>query len=173
MAKKDIDLITSQVTDKKTKPDTTSRISASDKIGPNMGKTNITKDSAIGNLRAKNAEAANRDRSRYVTEKSNAGPSEHIANYEDVAPKKKASSSAAVKPLKDTSDKYWSSSGLSGDMGSASGETGANMGQVNKGGYDPTEGMKRGGKVKMAKGGSASSRADGCATKGKTRGRYI
>jgi hypothetical protein len=34
--------------------------------------------------------------------------------------------------------------------------------------------MKRGGAVKkMAKGGSASSRADGCATKGKTKGRMI
>ena len=31
-------------------------------------------------------------------------------------------------------------------------------------------GMKKGGAVKMAKGGSASSRADGCAVKGKTRG---
>lgn len=37
------------------------------------------------------------------------------------------------------------------------------------------EGMKRGGKVKkMAKGGStASKRADGCATKGKTRGKMV
>ena len=39
------------------------------------------------------------------------------------------------------------------------------------------EGMKRGGKVKkMAKGGSVSSaskRADGCATKGKTKGRFV
>lgn len=36
-------------------------------------------------------------------------------------------------------------------------------------------GMKRGGKVKkMAKGGStASKRADGCATKGKTKGRFV
>jgi hypothetical protein len=34
--------------------------------------------------------------------------------------------------------------------------------------------MKKGGKVKcMAKGGSASKRADGCATKGKTKGRII
>jgi hypothetical protein len=35
--------------------------------------------------------------------------------------------------------------------------------------------MKRGGKVKkMAKGGStASKRADGCATKGKTKGRFV
>jgi len=35
-------------------------------------------------------------------------------------------------------------------------------------------GYKKGGKVKkMAKGGSASSRADGCATKGKTKGRFV
>ena len=41
----------------------------------------------------------------------------------------------------------------------------------------PTENMKKGGKVKakcMSKGGStASKRADGCATKGKTKGRII
>lgn len=35
------------------------------------------------------------------------------------------------------------------------------------------EKMKKGGCVKMAKGGSASKRADGCATKGKTKGRII
>ena len=37
------------------------------------------------------------------------------------------------------------------------------------------EGMKKGGKVKkMAKGGSTTSkRADGCATKGKTKGRFV
>lgn len=36
------------------------------------------------------------------------------------------------------------------------------------------EGMKRGGKVKkMAKGGAASKRADGIATKGKTKGRFV
>lgn len=35
-------------------------------------------------------------------------------------------------------------------------------------------GMKRGGRVKkFAKGGSASSRADGCAIRGKTKGRFI
>lgn len=34
--------------------------------------------------------------------------------------------------------------------------------------------MKKGGKVKkMAAGGSASRRADGCATKGKTKGRFV
>jgi hypothetical protein len=40
--------------------------------------------------------------------------------------------------------------------------------------YDMSIGIKRGGAVKkMASGGSASSRADGCAVKGKTRGRMI
>jgi hypothetical protein len=34
-------------------------------------------------------------------------------------------------------------------------------------------GYKKGGSVKMAKGGSASKRADGCATKGKTKGRMV
>lgn len=34
-------------------------------------------------------------------------------------------------------------------------------------------GNKKGGSVKMAKGGSVSKRADGCATKGKTRGRFV
>jgi hypothetical protein len=34
--------------------------------------------------------------------------------------------------------------------------------------YTVTEGMKKGGKVS-----SASSRADGCAVKGKTKGRYL
>ena len=39
-----------------------------------------------------------------------------------------------------------------------------------------TNAMKRGGAVKakkMAKGGTASKRADGCATKGKTKGRFV
>ena len=55
---------------------------------------------------------------------------------------------AAIKPLKDTSDQYWSPSDSdSGNYGSATGEIGPNMGQVNKGGYDPSEGMKRGGKI--------------------------
>jgi hypothetical protein len=44
-------------------------------------------------------------------------------------------------------------------------------------GYENAKPMKKGGKVKcMAKGGSvgsASKRADGCATKGKTKGRII
>ena len=35
------------------------------------------------------------------------------------------------------------------------------------------EGMKKGGCVKMAKGGSASKRADGIAQRGKTRGRVL
>jgi hypothetical protein len=33
--------------------------------------------------------------------------------------------------------------------------------------------LKKGGCAKMAKGGSASSRADGCAVKGKTKGMII
>jgi hypothetical protein len=33
--------------------------------------------------------------------------------------------------------------------------------------------LKSGGCAKMAKGGSASSRADGCATKGKTKGKIV
>jgi len=41
-------------------------------------------------------------------------------------------------------------------------------------GKKKTPGMKRGGRVKkFAKGGSASSRADGCAIRGKTKGRFI
>jgi hypothetical protein len=36
-----------------------------------------------------------------------------------------------------------------------------------------TMGMKKGGCVKMAKGGSASKRADGCAQRGKTRGKMV
>jgi hypothetical protein len=35
------------------------------------------------------------------------------------------------------------------------------------------EPMKKGGCVKMAKGGSASKRADGCAQRGKTRGKMV
>jgi hypothetical protein len=39
---------------------------------------------------------------------------------------------------------------------------------------EDSEGMRKGGKVKkMAKGGSASKRADGCATQGKTKGRFV
>lgn len=36
-----------------------------------------------------------------------------------------------------------------------------------------TENKKKGGCVKMAAGGSASSRADGCAVRGKTKGRIV
>jgi len=36
-----------------------------------------------------------------------------------------------------------------------------------------TESKKKGGITKMASGGSASSRADGCCTKGKTRGKMV
>ena len=109
---------------------------------------------------------------KYVTEGENINGT-RIADYADVAPKKKAAK-AAVKKLKDTSDKYWSADGLSGDMGSASGEMGPDMGKVNKGGYDASEGMKRGGKVKSCgmKGGGVT-RGDGIASRGRTRGKFV
>jgi hypothetical protein len=46
---------------------------------------------------------------------------------------------------------------------------------MGRGAQRDMSGMKKGGKVKkMAKGGStASKRADGCATQGKTKGRFI
>ncbi len=59
---------------------------------------------------------------------------------------------------------------------------GANMGEPAMGGRygvtdrgENTKDFKKGGKVKkMAKGGStASKRGDGCATKGKTKGRFV
>lgn len=53
---------------------------------------------------------------------------------------------AGIKPLKDTSSQYWSPTGT-GDIGSVSGEIGADMGKVNKGGYDASTGMKKGGFV--------------------------
>jgi hypothetical protein len=39
--------------------------------------------------------------------------------------------------------------------------------------YQKTKDNKKGGMIKMSKGGSASARADGCATKGKTKGRIV
>jgi len=52
------------------------------------------------------------------------------------------------------------------------GDVDAMMGRISQ---RDKPGMKKGGKVKkMAKGGStASKRADGCATKGKTKGRFV
>jgi hypothetical protein len=82
-------------------------------------------------------------------------------------PKAKPKAKSTVKKLKDTSSDYFSADGMTGEYGSDTGEIGANMGQVNKGGYDPEVGMKKGGMVKS----KASSRADGCAKRGKTRGR--
>ena len=85
------------------------------------------------------------------------------------APKKDEKPKAkkhGAKKLKDTSGDYYSPEGLTGDIGSASGEVGADMGKVNKGGYDASEGMKRGGTVSRS---SASKRADGCAIRGRTR----
>jgi hypothetical protein len=53
------------------------------------------------------------------------------------------------------------------------GENEALRGQMEAAQGAPT-GMKKGGKVKkMAAGGSASKRADGCAIKGKTRGKMV
>jgi hypothetical protein len=128
-----------------------SRMSPSDKIGPNF-------DVPRRASRVDNSDG------------SKVGPDMGKVNK----PKPKAKPKAAIKKLKDTSGDYYTANGISGDMGSASGEMGANMGQVNKGGYDPEEGMKRGGKVKkMAGGGSASSRGDGCAQRGKTKGRFV
>lgn len=46
----------------------------------------------------------------------------------------------------------------------------ADKGQPPSPNEGPTKGKKRGGCVKMAKGGSASARADGIAKRGKTRG---
>jgi len=59
------------------------------------------------------------------------------------------------------------------------GDVDAMMGRAAPRNLDAGEGMKRGGKAKAkkyAKGGkvsSASKRADGCATKGKTKGRFV
>jgi hypothetical protein len=39
--------------------------------------------------------------------------------------------------------------------------------------YQKTKDNKAGGMIKMAKGGSASARADGCAQRGKTRGKMV
>jgi len=39
--------------------------------------------------------------------------------------------------------------------------------------HNEAAGYKSGGCVKMAKGGSASSRADGCAQRGKTKGKVV
>ena len=39
--------------------------------------------------------------------------------------------------------------------------------------HDKATRMKKGGMVKMKHGGSASARADGCAQRGKTRGRMV
>jgi len=124
-----------------------SRMSPSDKIGPNF-------DVPRRASRVDNSDG------------SKVGPDMGKVN------KPKAKPKASIKKLKDTSGDYYNADGISGDMGSASGEMGPDMSKVNKGGYDPEEGMKRGGKVKkMAGGGSASSRGDGCAQRGKTKGK--
>ena len=141
-SKKDIDLITSQATVSKPKADTTSRLSASDKIGPKMDRGTSGLKDTLG--------AAMANTSMRLADKKE---------------ESKAKPKASVKALKDTSDQYWSPDGSSGDIGSASGEIGADMGRSEKvGGYDPDKGMKKGGRVS-----SASKRADGCAVRGKTR----
>jgi hypothetical protein len=130
-----------------------SRMSPSDKIGPNF-------DVPRRASRVDNSDG------------SKVGPD--MGKVNKPKPKPKAKPKASIKKLKDTSGDYYTADGISGDMGSASGEMGPDMGKVNKGGYDPEEGMKRGGKVKkMAGGGSASSRGDGCAQRGKTKGRFV
>ena len=53
------------------------------------------------------------------------------------------------------------------------GENEALRGQMEGAQGGAPTGMKKGGKVKMAAGGSASKRADGCAVKGKTRGKMV
>ena len=45
--------------------------------------------------------------------------------------------------------------------------------QLHGGKKSDLKALKGGGCTKMAKGGSASARADGCATKGKTKGRMM
>lgn len=89
-------------------------------------------------------------------------------------PKAKPKAKPSYKKLKDTSGDYFSADGSSGEFGSATGEMGADMGRVNKGGYDPeAEGMKRGGKVKKMASGGYVRAADGCATRGKTKGKMV
>lgn len=155
-SKEEIDSITSQATKNKSKLDTTSRISASDKVGPNMGRGTSGLKDTLGSAMAQT--------SMRLADKK-----------EEDKPKPKPKAKPAFTKLKDTSGDYYTANGNSGEMGSASGEVGADMSQVSKGGYDPeSEGMKRGGKVKkMAGGGSASSRGDGCAQRGKTKGRFV
>ena len=72
-------------------------------------------------------------------------------------PGTRARMKAAEKRLKETGDDYVSRADILNALDGA------------------TNNMKKGGKVKkMAKGGSAASkRADGCATKGKTKGRFV
>ena len=67
------------------------------------------------------------------------------------------------------------SSGGMGTPPTRSGDVDAMINRASPRNMEAGEGMKRGGKVKkMAKGGStASKRADGCATKGKTRGKFV
>ena len=117
-----------------------------EKAGPNMGRGTSGLKDTLGSAMAQTSMRLGAPKKEAKEEKPKAKKSE-------------------TKKLKDTSKDYWSADGLSGERGSASGEVGADMSQVNKGGYDASEeGMKRGGKVS-----EASRRADGCAIRGKTR----
>lgn len=66
-------------------------------------------------------------------------------------------------------------SGFGARFGSSFGGPSGNYKPETKAGVHPTNKNAKGGKVKkMAKGGStASKRADGCATKGKTKGKFV
>ena len=164
-------------------------------ISPNMSKVNRVKDSAANIARAKNAETSNRNRSRYVTEGANISNT-RVADYADVAPKKKA------KPAKPA--EYKMPKSTTPDMDTTQGTTGSrnsfDEGEVapkaviaieaDKQAPAPVEeryvprakeetsrfsasnpmGMKRGGTVGSSK---ASSRGDGCAQRGKTKGRLV
>ena len=82
---------------------------------------------------------------------------------------------AAGRLRKDSDEGRYAAPGY-GDQGQFAGGSGSGSGS---GGSKPQDeelnagasAMKRGGKVKMDSGGSASSRADGIAVKGKTRGK--
>lgn len=168
-------------------------------IGPNMGKLNREKDTKANLAKAKAAEASNRNRSRYVTEGKNINNT-RIADYADVAPKKKPAAPAEYKMPKSTTPDMDTTKGTTGsrvsfDAGEVNPFVATNTPAPVEERIIPAEvadivkskddsrfsssnpmGMKKGGKVKcMSSGGSskASSRGDGCAQRGKTRGRMI
>jgi hypothetical protein len=159
-------------------------------FGPNMGKLNREKDTKANLAKAKAAEASNRNRSRYVTEGKNINNT-RIADYADVAPKKKAPAPAEYKMPKSTTPDMDTTQGTTGsrvsfDAGEiketpksapieekswASVEESApesSSSASSRFGSSNPMGMKKGGKVS-----SASSRGDGCAVRGKTKGRMV